>query len=284
MTPAYQAALKAASRGMFVFPVQPGDKTPISTPSGRFRWGQGCTTDAATIRDWFENKCPAANYGIAAKPSRLIIVDCDMPKEGKQIPPAFREPGVNDGLDVLACILADVDADFPFDTLAVATPSGGVHFYFSNPRDLQMRNTSIVPGWIDVRANGGDDGGFVVGPGSVRADGKPYAVVQSNPIREAPPWVLALCAPPAAPEALTPTPGAPRWNGPAKFDGLVETLASKGEGERNETLNWAANRMFKDGAPITEAQDILGPVALRIGLPQGEIDATIRSAYRSKGR
>lgn len=286
MNPALEGALKAARAGFHVFPCEAGGKRPYMTPRGRFQWGSGATTDERTILDWWTNRCPDANYGIAARPSKLIVIDCDMPKEGKQIPARYREPGVAEGIDILACIVADLDVPFPFRTLAVATPSGGVHFYFANPADLPMRNSSIVPQWIDVRANGGADGGFVVGPGSRRADGAEYRVVQSCAVQVAPPWVLALCAPaPERPAAITPTSGGKRsYDGAAKFDGLIEQVRSAQEGNRNSMLHWAACCMAKDGASINEAELILGTAAQDAGLPEHEITATIRSAYRSKGR
>ncbi len=68
-----QAALRYASLGLAVFPLQPGTKTPLTS--------HGCyyaTTDQNQIRDWWEQN-PDANIGIAAgqKSGGLVVIDMD---------------------------------------------------------------------------------------------------------------------------------------------------------------------------------------------------------------
>lgn len=276
-------ALKAARAGMHVFPVQPGEKTPIVKPGGRrMQWGTEATADLGTVEDWWERRCPDANIGIAAKPSGLLIVDCDMPKEGKEIPARFRGLGISCGEDIFVCITEELSVPFPHYTLTVQTPSGGAHYYFRNVNNVQLRQTSPVPGWIDVRGNGGQYGGYVLGPGSELPNGE-YRVSNRSAIMPAPPWLIALCVEPP------PTPRPARTeayasSGEGRVAGLINSVANALEGNRNAALHWAASKYCEEGWTINEAIRDLEPAAIDCGLDRSEIEPTIRSAYRGVGR
>lgn len=276
-------AMRAARANMYVFPVEAGGKRPVMTPRGRLQWGALATTDVALIQDWWTRYCSDANYGIACKPSKLIVVDCDQFKEGKEIPPRFAKPGVRDGIDILERITEDLGVDFPDDTMTIMTPSGGQHLMFKNPDNLPMRNSSIVPGFIDIRANGGQDGGFIVGPGSIGSNGRKYEVLHRAPLMAAPDWLLQLCSPPPVkPRPPTPVNQGPKFDGPAKFDGLINAVRNATV-NRNDKLNWAAHRAAQDGMPYGDALRDFAAAALECGLDQHEIEPTIRSAYRGMG-
>jgi len=279
-----EIALKAIRAGLWVFPVQPGDKTPIWTPNGRLKWGAAATCDEATIRDWWGSKCPTANIGVAAKHGRLLIVDCDMPKSDVR-PAGFKH--CENGQDAFAEICERVGHPLPFDTLTVRTPSGGCHYYYRNPDDVPLRNSSLLRGFVDIRANGGSDGGYVVGPGSTGANGQKYVVEYSAPIMMAPPWLLELCQeqPPKPPRpALPATRGSGSFSNQAKTDGLVNQVRFAQEGNRNAALFWSAAKYAEEGLHISEAEADLTPAALAAGLSRGEILPTISSAYRKAAR
>ncbi len=74
------------------------------------------------------------------------------------------------------------------DTLAVLTPSGGVHLYFRLPPDLYVpcSRGELGPG-IDIKG----EGGYVVGPGSPHKNGGIYQEVPEA-LADAPEWLLAL--------------------------------------------------------------------------------------------
>lgn len=293
MSSVMNMAHKATLAGMYVFPVaglseaDPDvQKRPVMTPRGRLKWGTLATIDEFQVTDWWTTRCPRSTaYGIAAKPSRLLVVDLDVWKPGKKIPEKFQLPDGANGEDIFAEIVSSLGVPYPFGTFAVKTPSGGHHLYFRDP-GLPLRNSALVAGFIDIRASGGQDGGYVLGPGSVTGDGS-YDVMWRNPIQPAPDWLLALCAPqPAKPRPPTPVNPGPKFTGAAKFDGLIAAVRNEpAEGHnRNHKLHWAACAAAKDGMPYGDALRDLGAAALECGLSQHEIEPTIRSAYRGMGR
>src|SRR6266568_2553085 len=95
------AALCHTRRGWRVFPLRPGDKRPAIRD-----WEARATTDPARItRAW---QSGPFNIGIATGPSGLVVLDLDRPKPDTDPPPAWRQPGIRDGGDVLA-VVADAN-------------------------------------------------------------------------------------------------------------------------------------------------------------------------------
>lgn len=280
------AAMQHVRAGMHVFPVQPLEKTPIVKPDGRrMRWGIEATNDPRIVEDWWTYRCPIANIGVACKPSRLLIVDCDMPKPGAKLPKRFGDvEDYADGQEVFYVICQELGVPFPHDTLTISSPSGGAHFYFRNELDVPLRQTSPVPGWIDVRGNGGEHGGYVLGKGSQLPNGE-YKLLNRSAIRPAPDWLIALCQEPPAPPAPAPRQQPFRGDGQGgRLDGLINSVRGAVEGNRNASLHWAACKYAEEGEPISRAIADLGQAALEAGLSRGEIEPTIRSGYRTQGR
>jgi hypothetical protein len=264
----------ALRNGFTVFPVTPGGKTPLNS----MRWGTLASNSPATIEHWW-TMFPEANYAIACKPSGLLVVDCDMGKGS--LPPTLAAHNVKDGEDAYAQICAELGQPFPWDTLTVRTPSGGAHYYYRNPAGTQLTQRPLATGWIDIRSNGGKDGGYVLGPGS-HIGGVPYRVENPNPAADAPAWLIGLCT---EPPIQRPTP-APRrigqFNQPGKTNqGLLDALASAAEGNRNAMVYWAARSLRDDGHDIAVTN-----VLILDHLPQGTTPAeaaqTIRSAYNAQ--
>jgi hypothetical protein len=83
--------------------------------------------------------------------------------------------GHADGIDGCASFSApieDAGEEFPTEGPATRTPRGGFHIYLRQPvgrAPLGNSNRNLPPG-IDIRGNGG----FVIAPGSVMADGTYY--------------------------------------------------------------------------------------------------------------
>lgn len=279
------AAAALAERGFHVFPLKPGEKTP-ATPGhasnqcsgrdprcrdGHTGWEPRATTDAERIaRGWATRPY---NVGVACGPSRLVVVDLDVPKpdEGKVLPEDFRLPGVEDGKDIFALICEWAGMDWPW-TYTVSTPSGGWHLYYQAPPDSSLRNSAgLIGPMIDTRANGG----YVVGAGSVTAAGA-YEVLYDEPVAELPRWIGRLLAPRERPEADIPRP-AFASDATKRTQGLVRTVENAQPGTRNDTLFWAAATLA-EYAP--EDLDQLAVAGLRCGLDNREIEATIASAQR----
>jgi putative DNA primase/helicase len=139
------SAIKYADRGLHVFPVTPGRKTPLTE--------HGCkdaSSDLNQIREWWA-RWPEANIGLATGgKSNIVVVDYDV-KKGK--------PGLK--------TYASFQRRFGIDTLTAQTPSGGIHQFFRYVPGLRNA-VDRLPG-VDIRT----DGGYVLLAPSI-VDRKPY--------------------------------------------------------------------------------------------------------------
>lgn len=130
-----EAALAWAARGFRVFRCKPGRKEPVAS-----RWFAEATSNPEEIeRMW------ARDYNVGVLCDDMIVVDCDV-KHGKQGLASF------------------IDLELPGDTLAVKTPTGGVHFYLAGP---STRNRAEIAPGVDIRSAHG----YVLAPGSRLAPG-----------------------------------------------------------------------------------------------------------------
>jgi Bifunctional DNA primase/polymerase, N-terminal len=162
------------------------------------------------------------------------------------------------------------------------TRSGGLHVVYRHRPGLNCSTSRIAHG-IDVRA----DGGYIIW---WPAAGLP--VLADAGLKPWPNWLVV-----EAPAAALPPPSISRRAIAARGDlrptlhralGLVRTVATAAEGERNRLLFWAACRardmVTEDeldhdaGVQVLEA---LREAAGDCGLTQREIDRTITSAMRA---
>ncbi|WP_129787733.1 bifunctional DNA primase/polymerase [Promicromonospora panici] len=195
-------ALEYAARGWHVFPLIPGSKRP-ATPrhaatdcdgsdpwcrGGHTGWEQRATTDPDRItRAW-----TTAPYGvgIACGPSGLLVIDTDTPKPGAT--------AAASGEETLASLVAAHDgaASLP-ETWTVATPSGGVHRYYTTEHlTTTLGNTAGRLGaLIDTRGTGG----YVVAPPTTTPAGR-YDGTADAEAAPLPAWLV---------QQLTPRPAAP---------------------------------------------------------------------------
>lgn len=280
-------ALNAVARGFHVFPVTPGGKTPHRYAG---KWGETATNDITRVVRFWTKVDAYANIGIACKLSQLLVVDLDIAKEDFKLRGTEWEylhsgygPRVSgeDVFDEMAYKLYDEDGDADSYrwTRQVRTGSGGLHLYYRWPTDWPaISQASPVKGVVDVRGNGGQWGGYVLGEGSV-TDSGPYVGEENGECALPPKWIRRLVAEkPAIPRVRRPQglrqPGAISWSG------LVDSVRNAGEGNRNNALLWAARAMCSDGAPESEAEKVLGEAARDAGLGDFEINRTIQSAYR----
>ncbi len=292
------AALAAQQRGFYIFPVTAGDKVPhrlstiVDQAGVRHGWGETASNDRDRILRFWTAVDPHANVGIACKPSQLLVVDLDVPKEpGKlrgteweYLHSAYGEyvSGV-DLLNEMAYKLAD---ERPYngyeDTYTVQTGSGGIHLYYWWPATLpRISQASPVKGVIDVRGNGGQFGGYVLAEGSRTLAGRYIDTRPGYGIRHAPDWIVKLVMEkPQQPAVRRPQglrqPGAISWSG------LVDSVRNAGEGNRNNALVWAARTMCEEGATEDDALKTLGPAASAAGLGEMEIERTVQSAFRTQ--
>lgn len=293
-------AVKAVSRGFHIFPCNPVGTTDPETGKNiekmshlirpgkpyKMRWGEAATTDLDRVIAWWTHS-PRANIGVACKQSQLMVVDCDMPKKEYQLadtPWGYMHDKLGplvDGADVLREMCARFGDTYErFEqTYRVCTASMGLHLYFRWPQGVKASQASPVPGLVDVRCNGGNQGGYVLGAGSETSKGL-YVEENQLPIADAPAWLVELCRERPKAAKVKPLFSQPSGGG---YTGLRDAVRLAQEGNRNNCLLWAARSMCEDGASQEECEDLLIPAAMESGQAEREARDTIRSAYRLQG-
>lgn len=252
------AARNLAAAGVPVFPCEPDGKRPLTR-----RGFLDATSDLAQIAAWW-SRTPDASIGLpTGAASGVVVVDVDVhgPVDGRAAWRRASEAGLVDGAGLL-----------------VRTPTGGAHAYFPATHGAEQRSWQAANAGVDFRG----DGGYIIAPPSRRTiDGttRRYEItdlaahsigpVEAARLRD---FLDPRPAAPARSEGATATVDAER---------LAAWVASRGEGERNRGLFWAACRLAENGTPPADALDALGPAAAQAGLSEREIATTVRSAYRA---
>ncbi|WP_415854302.1 bifunctional DNA primase/polymerase [Sinomonas sp. G460-2] len=254
-----EAAARFAAAGAPVFPCAPGGKRPLTA-----RGFHDATADAGRVVSWWR-RWPGANIGMpTGATSGLEVVDVDRKAGGSGFDSfdQARRAGLVGRWLVL-----------------VRTPSGGMHAYYPADPARPQPSWQAASARVDFRG----EGGYVILPPSVvelkaglRAS---YMLISSHKGAVSPVDAMALRNlldprrdPVASSRGIVPVTDGGR---------LAAWVASRGEGERNRGLFWAACRMAEAGASAEATQGLLAPAAEQAGLPSREVDATIRSAYRA---
>lgn len=266
--PCAVAAVTYAEAGYAVFPLAPGDKPPLT--SNGFK---DATTDLAQVCAWWE-KWPDANIGWALPPT-IVCIDVD-PRNGGvgtrnlleaqhgSLPPTKEH--ITGGDDGTGC--------------------GRHRFYRIDGIDPASLRGKLGPG-VDVKHLGG----YVVLPPSVHPSGRRYvdATPGIAPVPLPRPWRAAVvkAAPtvPVRPVIPAREAGASRKRSYA-LTGLaneLRALANTAEGGRNVQLNTSAfkcARFVHDNLlTADEVVPLFRQTALATGLPELEVERTIRSAF-----
>ncbi|MFH8467387.1 bifunctional DNA primase/polymerase [Streptomyces sp. NPDC017991] len=278
------AALSAAERGWYVFPLRPGSKRPAlhgetSCPrtgpcaSGHAKWEQRATTDPDRISAAWSHG--PFNVGIATGPSGLLVVDLDMPKNQDK-----GDEGTPSGVATFEALCERTGRTVP-DTYRTRTASGGAHLYFTAPDGVRLSNTAgtIAP-LVDTRARGG----YVVAAGSTTSAG-PYEAVGGSVAAPMPGWLLSILQPAPKP-AQAPTGALVRQSrryADVALDSEARNVATAADGTRNATLLRAARalgRFIASGdlpRPVVE-EALRGAAGSNATQPQHYYDDVIRRA------
>ncbi|MFI2366606.1 bifunctional DNA primase/polymerase [Promicromonospora sp. NPDC019610] len=287
-------ALEYAARGWHVFPLIPGGKRP-ATPrhtvtdcdgsdpwcrGGHTGWEQRATTDPDRItRAW---TVESYGIGIACGPSGLLVIDTDTRKTGDEL------GHVATGEESLAGIVSTADGASLPQTWTVATPSGGVHRYYTTEHlTTPLGNTAGRLGdLIDTRGKGG----YVVTPPTLTPAGR-YEVTADAPAAPLPAWLVQPLSPrPAAPSSVTEL--RPVQHRSAYLRAVLtkeaEHVREATEGGRNHALFAAACCLGEliAGGSLTEpeaAGALLDACAGHIAagaFTEAEAFATVRSGFR----
>jgi len=245
------AAQQYAAAGWPVFPCVPGEKIPVTRNGFK-----DATTDPDRIASWWSRN-PGRNVAIATGDPGPDVLDVDRHETGSGFAAVSRLKRA--GL-------------LPEPLAWVRTPSGGVHAYY---RGTQQRNGHLAAEHLDYRGRGG----YVVAPPST-VGGRQYEIVSHQPSDATFDWG-------AARQLLDPQPERTPWQDhesgrPRSVGHLAAWVADLPEGNRNAGLFWAANRAVEAGDTAT--LDALARAAQSAGLPEREVDRTIRSAQRGTQR
>lgn len=252
-----EAALRYAGLGIPVFPCVPGGKQPL-TANGF----HDATSAVSIVRRWWRRN-PEANIGLpTGRRTGVVVVDVDIHRDesGYAAFERSRSAGIADGWAWL-----------------VRTPSGGLHAYYPATPETEQRCWQVPSAHVDFRG----DGGYVIAPPSrieVGGGATAYSViaVANHPARRVDTTALRHFLEPPRPRRL---PSARPAVG-CRPDRLAAWVASRPEGGRNSGLFWAACEMVRQGRGYSEIASTLAPAAQTAGLPNREIESTLRSAHR----
>ena len=266
MTALASTAFRLALRGKAVFRLAAGSKEPMAGSHGHLDASSECDV----IRAWWAKE-PNANIGMATGGrSGAWILDIDPTHGG------------NESL----IRLINRYGDLP-NTVSVHTPSGGLHYWWAWPDDIEIRNSqSRVGDGIDVIA----EGGYIVCPPSALSNGGRYRWVEPSDgvIAAAPNWLVELTQKPPRPAT-----GPREPIGSASIDRYVAAavtaelnrLENAKDGTRNHQLNASAFAIagFVKAGVVPEgwAVTALERIAADIGLPPVEAQRTVASAFQA---
>jgi bifunctional DNA primase/polymerase-like protein/primase-like protein len=184
----------------------------------------GCknaTADIAKV-DWWWRAAPDANIGIAT--GEIVVIDVDPRHGGDE---AFQR----------------IEPRLP-PTWRVHTGGGGLHLYFRNAGNREIRNSAgLIGAGIDVRGVGG----FVVGAGSNHISGGVYAWdvdahPDDTPLAPLPDWLF----PSERSSGTQPVPN--DWQ---------SIIGGAPEGKRNHTIAKLAGHLFCRNVDAFLALDLL---------------------------
>lgn len=164
ISPAALEAMRLADHfGAYVFPIQPRSKIPLADKS----WKDISTNDPTKIQEIAAHPLyRSCNWALDCEKSGMCVLDVD-------------KKGEKNGFDTL-------DALYPEPTtgLIAQTPSGGSHFIFYGKIRNSVEN-KLGPG-LDTRGQGG----YIVLPGSLSAEGIPYSWVSFGIPGKVPSWIV----------------------------------------------------------------------------------------------
>jgi hypothetical protein len=201
-----------------------GPKTPL-TANGL----KGATKFERNVREmWARN--PTAMTGIpTGMPTGVFVLDLDV------------KPGVGDGHRWLDVMIDSHGGDWP-DTARATTMGGGTHYFFRHVDGV--RNRGGLGLCVDIRG----DGGYVIAPGSVAADGRSYRWAEGfgpEHVLDAPQWLLELLLPkeradPAYAGDYAHAVGGNKAYVERALESELSELASTSQGSRGQQLNKSA--------------------------------------------
>ena len=246
-----QTALDYAARNFSVIPIRP-DKKPF------IKWEskQKIKATPEEIHQWW-GKWPGAMIGICTgEISGLFVIDCD----------------TQEGYEAIQKLIPD-SLILPI----ARTPRGGWHLYFLYPIKCKLTiGAGIMPG-VDIRG----EGGYIIAPPSINADGKAYKWEDGLSLGEVEPPPL----PGALLSALNNIINNSIYKGCCQESQQMTTLTTNDNifehGKRDDNLFHIASCLAKTG----NSEDYIRQTIAAIMFSWGETDETwinakIQSAFK----
>jgi hypothetical protein len=204
-------ALDLASKGFYVFPLNPNSKRPAITD-----YRNKATREPLQIKSWWARQ-PTFNIGISTDryqdDEALIVIDVDN-KDGRSGDDIIFEQELN-------------GREFP-KTFTQYTPSGGRHIFYRVKESITQGSAVFGKRGVDTRSYGG----YVVGRGSV-IDGKAYTN-HTSPVEQAPAWLATFSRKPRDKSELRVIEGVDKQYAIERAVQYLKTLPEVLEGERND--------------------------------------------------
>jgi len=270
-------ALKLAKAGFYVFPCRG------KHPACKGDWNKVSTRDETKIRAMWRNKSGLV-AAIDLRKSGHIVMDCDVKgaHNGKE---AFEQLCDTQGLD---------RAKVP----VVATPSGGIHYYFrQRAGEARGDNKGALPKGIDVKGKG-----YVIAPMMRMVDGGEYEYSGDiNALAHAPTlpdWLADVLGEYREKEETGEKAGLPVYvpsppltNGrhakayiKSAFEGELGKLSGAQQGDRNDTLFLVSLKIASMASAgwvsKDEVIDQLFVMGVEKGLKQNETRRAIRNGFK----
>jgi hypothetical protein len=165
----------------------------------------------------------------------------------------------------------DNHAQLP-QTRTFRSRSGGLHLFLQHVAGVRNTQSKLCPG-LDTRG----DGGYII---YWFAAG--FECLDNSPLAHWPGWLLAQLLPESKPASSEHRPR--RDRGQPAIEGVLRTVATAMEGERNARLYWGACRLGERVRAgllgVGEAEMLLVAAAAIAGLGEPEARATARSGLQ----
>jgi AAA domain/Bifunctional DNA primase/polymerase, N-terminal len=224
-----QIALKWAAAGAAVFPVEITIEEVGVKKKPRLKWRDQSTTDPEIIKNWWRD-WPDSAPGIDLGKAGIVVLDGD-------------RHGGPDGVEGLERLFEEHRLTLSAIPIVVTPQNEGRHAWFKQPTDgepLGNRDRAVKDSGINVRGNGG----FVIAPGTVLADGRRYQRLDGSPSTiESFIYDTMPVLPPS----------------------LAELLRSKSNGHDQQATQFVNGHSFHNGREETYALATLDSLAKELG-------------------
>jgi hypothetical protein len=264
-----ECALAYQAHGFKVYPLAPGTRIP---PKGSHGY-KDASLDSQKAHDWWE-QCPAYNIGLSLADTNILMLDIDRGHASK-----------SDGIATINQLVSDGRATMlPTDTYIEATPSGGLHFFFTYPKELSLTMGQKLFAQSQSEETGVDYNALAVPVAPSIRYGKRYKAVDTYTLEDlapAPEWLLAEIERQRTAGKFTNDFHSSQkfWSG-RLLDRIVQGVDS---GERNSWLASVAGSLLHTGMDFdnfTRLMELVNNNFVRPPLPTKELAKIIQSIMR----